>query len=90
MPVNDARKFINSVPRNHELRGMLNRCESHEQLQTVLENNGFKFNFDEFVEAWSSEVADSQTKERHDEFNDLRMWWELLNRSMACHCGGSY
>ncbi len=80
MPVNDARRFIHSIPENHGLRTMLNQCENHEEIQILLGKNGFKFNSDEFVEAWSSEVANSQTKECHDEFNDLRMWWELLNR----------
>ena len=80
MPVNDAKKFIHSIPENHELRSMLNRCKSSDEIQTLLGENGFEFNSDEFVEAWSKEVADSQTKERHDEFNELRMWWELLNR----------
>lgn len=80
MPVNDARRFIHSISENHGLRNILNRCESCEEIQMFLGKNGFKFNSDEFVEAWNSEVANSQTKECHDEFNDLRMWWEFLNR----------
>ncbi len=80
MSVNDARRFIHLIPGNHGLRTMLNRCENYEEIQALLGGNGLKFNSDEFVDAWNSEVANSQTKECHDEFNDLRMWWELLNR----------
>ncbi|MFK5952678.1 MAG: Nif11-like leader peptide family natural product precursor [Desulfobacterium sp.] len=80
MPVNDARRFIHLIPENNGLRDMLNRCENYDEIQTLLGKNGFEFNSDEFVEAWNSEVVNSQTKECHDEFNDLRMWWELLNR----------
>ena len=80
MSVNDARRFIHSIPENHGLRDTLNRCESYEAICGVLGTNGFTFDSDEFVEAWNSEVANSQTKECHDEFNDLRMWWEFLNR----------
>ncbi|GAB6143538.1 Nif11-like leader peptide family natural product precursor [Desulfocicer niacini] len=80
MSVNDARRFIHSIPENHGIRDTLNRCESYDAIHRILEKNGFKFNSDEFVEAWNSEVASSPTKACHDEFNDLRMWWELLNR----------
>ncbi len=80
MTVHDAKKFINAVPVNQELRKGLNRCGSSEEIKMFLGENGFKFDSDEFVEAWSSQVAKSQTKERHDEFNGIRMWWELVNR----------
>ena len=80
MTVHDARKFIGAVPVNPELRKGLNRCGSSEDIKMLLGEKGFKFDSAEFVEAWSSQVAKSQTKECHDAFNEIRMWWELLNR----------
>lgn len=80
MPVHDARKFINSIAVNQELRKGLNRCGTGDEMNALLGENGFKFDAVEFNEAWSSEVAKSPTKERHDELNELRMWWEMLNR----------
>ena len=80
MTVYDARKFINAIPVNPELRKGLNRCGSSGEIKMLLGVNGFKFDYGEFVEAWSSQVPNSQTKERHDEFNEIRMWWELVNR----------
>ncbi len=80
MSVNDARRFIHSIPEDNGLRNILNRCESSESIDEILGKNGFKFNPDEFIEAWSCEVPNSPTKECHEQFNDLRMWWKLLNR----------
>ncbi len=58
----------------------LNQCRNPEQIQTLLGENGFKFNSEEFVEAWTREVAGSPTEEYHHQFNELRMWWEMVNR----------
>ncbi|MBI9090957.1 MAG: Nif11-like leader peptide family natural product precursor [Desulfobacterium sp.] len=80
MTVHDAKTFITGIQENQDLRKGLNRCKSSEEIKTLLGENGYKFNAAEFVEAWSSQVATSQTKECHDAFNEIRMWWELLNR----------
>ena len=80
MTVHDARKFIGAVPVNPELRKGLNQCGNPGELKGLLEENGFKFDSAEFVEAWSSEVAKSQTTEQHEQFNEIRMLWEMLNR----------
>ncbi|MCP4118005.1 MAG: Nif11 family protein [Desulfobacteraceae bacterium] len=80
MTVHDARRFIGAVPVTPELRKGLNRCGSPEEIKALLGENGFKFDSAEFVEAWSGEVAKSRTKEHHDQFNEIRMWWEMLNR----------
>jgi len=80
MTVHDAKTFITGIPVNQDLRKGLNLCGSSEEIKTLLGKNGFKFNAAEFAEAWSSQVAKSQTKECHDAFNEIRMWWKLVNR----------
>ena len=80
MPVNDAKRFLKSITGNPELMKNLNQCQSPGEIQTLLGENGFKFDSAEFVEAWTREVANSQTEEYHHQFNELRMWWEMLNR----------
>ena len=80
MPVNDAKRFLKSITGRPEFMKDLNQCKSHEQIQTLLGENGFKFDSEEFVEAWTREVASSPTEAYHHHFNELRMWWEMLNR----------
>ncbi len=83
MPVHDARKFINSISVNPELRKALNGADNTAEVDLLLGENGFKFDAVQFMEAWSSEAAKSPTKERHDELNEIRMWWEMLTRFRA-------
>lgn len=79
--IDAARKFINRVMEEEDLRDRLICAENNEAREQILEQEGLVFSFAEFDEAYSSEIASSQTGERADEVAQVRLWWEMLLQS---------
>lgn len=80
MPIADAKKFLVEVMQNETLRGALNTADGEAGREAVLAEVGFRFNAQEFEEAWRHELTQCQTQELAEQLHDLHQWWQMLLR----------
>lgn len=78
MTIGSAKKFIDQVQIDDDLRRELNRAGSYEVLMERLEAKGFSFSSAEFEDAFNNKHVNCQFQEQANQLQEMKAWWELL------------
>jgi hypothetical protein len=79
MPINDAKKFINAIKSNQELRLLLYDVEP-EGLTAFLKSKGYNFSMHEFEDALRQIHLSCQTEDSADEILQIASWFGSIAR----------
>jgi hypothetical protein len=71
MPVQDSINFIKALKSDKCFRDNLFECENSEQIQILVEDSGYKFNIDEFKQAYNMLLLRCQISEEASILNDV-------------------
>jgi predicted ribosomally synthesized peptide with nif11-like leader len=77
----DVKKFVHRVMNDPELRMKLNKAESREERDAILQEAGFSFTAEEFDEGVRAIDVTLQSTDDATKLNDVKIWWDMLNQS---------
>ncbi len=80
MPMMHARRFILKAVTDSGLRSLLNQAGDRAARAGVLLDAGYDFSQLEFDEAMRSLEVTCQSLEQHQQLQELRLWWEMVQK----------
>lgn len=78
MTIANALTFIKRGQKESGLRSALNRAPGAVEFSLILMNEGLKFSFPEFEEAFSMKLVNCQEPEEAEDLRAFKTWWDLL------------
>jgi hypothetical protein len=79
MTVKNAKDFIIRIQKDNSLRSKLNKTSSSAEISEILSTENLSFSEENYIEASSYLLANSQSLEETQNLQDLFQWWNMIN-----------
>lgn len=89
MTIGNALAFIKRSLSDADLRERLNGAKDKEELNKVLTEESIIFSGHDFEEAYNHSLTQCQEREEAEQLEELKLWWDLLNRILEPSACGS-